>query len=353
MRPVNVEATLEGAGPDTETYVSAAQDALARLFDLDVVVLASVDPASGLETSCDIAGVPADPDRELRIFELEWFAEEPLRYHELAKAPVHAGALRLTTDPQKVRRYVEIFQPHGGYDELRLACVADGVWWGTVSGYRVMGKPAFTQEEVSQAAGLSEPLAEGFRRSFLHAAVGTNGGLENPPGAFTIDGAGRQVSTTESAEALLSTVSRERVETMSRALAAAVARAGATTLTIGDDGGALAFHAGPVKGADGEVSVVVEHPRPIQLSALIVAAYQLSPRERDVAELVLDGLLTKQIARRLQISEYTVQDHLKSIFAKTGTATRGELCAELFTRFYRPRTQERLSPSPYGFFLDD
>lgn len=353
MRMVNIEAVLEGAGPDTKTFVAAAQDSLARLFDLDVVVLASVDPASGLETSCDVAGVPADSARELRIFELEWFAEEPLRYHELANAPIHAGALRLTTDPQQVRRYVEIFEPHGGYDQLRLACVADGMWWGTVSGYRMVGKPAFALEEVSQAGGLSGTLARGFRRAFLHAAVGTPGGLESPPGAFTIDEGGRQLSTTESAEALLSTLRRERVETMSRALAASVARAGSTTVTIGDTGGALAFHAGPVKGADGAVSVVVEHPRPIQLSPLIVAAYQLSPREREVAELVLDGLLTKQIARRLQISEYTVQDHLKSIFAKTGTATRGELCAELFIRFYQPRSQEGASPSPYGFFLDE
>jgi DNA-binding CsgD family transcriptional regulator len=101
------------------------------------------------------------------------------------------------------------------------------------------------------------------------------------------------------------------------------------------------------------VSVVVEYPRPIQLTPLIVAAYQLTPREREVAELVLQGLLTKQIARLLQITEYTVQDHLKSIFAKTGTATRGELCLELFTRFYHPRYEQGISPGPYGFFLGE
>lgn len=345
---------LERAGPDATTFVAAAHDELTRRFNLDVVVLASVDPSSGLETSCEVAGIPKDLDRELRLFELEWFSEEPLRYQDLALSPPHAGALRLTADPQQVRRYVEIGEPHGAYDELRLACVADGMWWGTVSGYRAVGEPAFTAEDVNAAAALSEVLARGFRRAFLHAAVATPGPMANPPGAFTIDHDGRQLSTTESAETLLSTMRPERVETVCRALTAAVTReGGAASMTVGDDGSVLAFHAGPVKGADAEVSVVVEYPRPMELTPLIVAAYQLTPREREVAELVLQGRLTKQIARALEITEYTVQDHLKSIFAKTDTATRGELCLELFTRFYRPRYEQGISPGPYGFFLGD
>ena len=35
------------------------------------------------------------------------------------------------------------------------------------------------------------------------------------------------------------------------------------------------------------------------------------------------------MAARLQLSSYTVQDHLKAIFAKTGARTRGELAALL------------------------
>ena len=65
-----------------------------------------------------------------------------------------------------------------------------------------------------------------------------------------------------------------------RELTAAVTREGATTLTVGDEGGVLAFHAGPVKGADAEVSVVVEYPRPIQLTPLIVAPISSLPGAR-------------------------------------------------------------------------
>jgi hypothetical protein len=46
------------------------------------------------------------------------------------------------------------------------------------------------------------------------------------------------------------------------------------------------------------------------------------------------ALSTKQIAGRLHVSSYTVQDHLKSIFAKSGTASRGDLIAQLFLEHY-------------------
>jgi DNA-binding CsgD family transcriptional regulator len=37
------------------------------------------------------------------------------------------------------------------------------------------------------------------------------------------------------------------------------------------------------------------------------------------------------------VTPYTVQDHLKSIFEKTGTSTRSELVARLFFLDFEPR----------------
>ena len=47
------------------------------------------------------------------------------------------------------------------------------------------------------------------------------------------------------------------------------------------------------------------------------------------------------IGSRLHLSAYTVQDHLKSIFDKTGTGTRGGLVARLFFDHYAPRLVHR------------
>jgi hypothetical protein len=51
----------------------------------------------------------------------------------------------------------------------------------------------------------------------------------------------------------------------------------------------------------------------------------------------LRGLATKEIADALRLSNYTVQDHLKAIFDKTGARSRGELVGRIFLEHYLPR----------------
>lgn len=50
----------------------------------------------------------------------------------------------------------------------------------------------------------------------------------------------------------------------------------------------------------------------------------LTPRERDVLDLMATGLSNKQIAARLQISSHTAKFHIGAILAKLGAATRTE-----------------------------
>ena len=49
---------------------------------------------------------------------------------------------------------------------------------------------------------------------------------------------------------------------------------------------------------------------------------ELTPREREVLGLVVDGLANKQIARRMGISEKTVKGHLTNLFQRIGVADR-------------------------------
>lgn len=82
------------------------------------------------------------------------------------------------------------------------------------------------------------------------------------------------------------------------------------------------------------IAVVVELATPAELAPMILLAYGLTTREGEVAQLVLQGKPTKQLARQLHISEHTVEDHLKAIFSKVGVGSRGELTAKVFTDHY-------------------
>ena len=63
------------------------------------------------------------------------------------------------------------------------------------------------------------------------------------------------------------------------------------------------------------------HPHPLQTPM----AGTLSPRERDVVQLVAAGLRNKEIARHLHLSEKTVKYHLGRIFDKLGADSRTEV----------------------------
>ena len=48
----------------------------------------------------------------------------------------------------------------------------------------------------------------------------------------------------------------------------------------------------------------------------------LTPRQRDVFELIVQGMSNKEIARSLQLAEGTVKIHIKALFAKLGVRRR-------------------------------
>jgi len=50
----------------------------------------------------------------------------------------------------------------------------------------------------------------------------------------------------------------------------------------------------------------------------------LTPREREVLEMLAEGLSNKEIASRMKISEHTVKFHVASIFGKLGASSRTE-----------------------------
>ncbi len=63
--------------------------------------------------------------------------------------------------------------------------------------------------------------------------------------------------------------------------------------------------------------------------ALNPVSQRLTPREQDIARLVMLGLADKEIARRLGISATTVRTHLEHAFRKVGASNRATLVHRL------------------------
>ena len=77
----------------------------------------------------------------------------------------------------------------------------------------------------------------------------------------------------------------------------------------------------------GRIAVTVEPVAPAGRIELYGRACGLTARERELLHRLARGADTRQLAREMRLSPHTVQDHLKSVFAKTGSGTRGILLA--------------------------
>lgn len=74
-----------------------------------------------------------------------------------------------------------------------------------------------------------------------------------------------------------------------------------------------------------DIAVTIEQTAPVDRIDLFARSFGLSARETEVLVNLTTGADTRQIAERMHVSEHTVPDHLKSMFAKTGCHTRRSL----------------------------
>ncbi len=76
---------------------------------------------------------------------------------------------------------------------------------------------------------------------------------------------------------------------------------------------------------DRDIAVTIEDTTPTDRLSVFTAAFGMTARETEVLHHLGAGHDTRDIASALVISEHTVYDHLKSMFAKTGLRTRAAL----------------------------
>ncbi|HEY0577144.1 MAG TPA: helix-turn-helix transcriptional regulator [Pseudonocardia sp.] len=332
------------SGLDLAGVREVALGSLRRLMSVDAAFFATADPDTLLFTGA-YAEEPLAAAQAL-FLDNEFSGGDVNQFAALASATSHVADLDEATrgERRSSPRYRDIMAPIGLGDELRAALVTGGLCWGYLCLHRTDGPLGFTPAEAALLARLAPHMAHALRHAALirdaPAAPETGG-----PGVVLLEADSTVAALTGPAEQLLSLVRDGRADP-SRLPAAvyAVAAAldsterGARTAELPpsarvptSDGGWLKLHASRLHGdgAGDRTAVIVERASAAETVPLALAAYGLTPREAEVARLVLRGTSTRTIANALRISAHTVQDHLKMVFDKTGARSRGDLVGQL------------------------
>jgi DNA-binding CsgD family transcriptional regulator len=313
----------------------------------------TLDPASLLITSHFHDGLPTFPDEWLLA---EYYGDDVNRVSDVAVDPSGISTLFDATggNPASSPRWHANMTMGGDQELIAALRTASGEVWGVLGLYREPGAPMFDDADKAFVRAAAPRLAEGARRSLL---VGEAVDPEVPtsPGLLMLSERGEQESATPGTAALLASLpdgdpSTDRLPSVVLALAGRVLRAAENPDDPGGislarvrtrEGAWLALHgACLVDGGARRVAVIVEPAHPARIYPLLMAAYRLTDRERDVTELVLRGASTAEIARDLVVSPHTVQQHLKSIFDKTGVRSRRDLVGKIFYSHYEARFRD-------------
>lgn len=318
--------------------------ALQRAVPFDAFCWGAVDPVSLLPTRATGTTIPAGSPLLWEVQELALCESAANTIRSLAYAASPVALLSQTAGGRKedCPMYQRILGPLGFEHQLRAALVLDGSCWGFLNIERRPERPDFSSSEVALVEALVPHLAHAFRRWLLADANGTSRDCALP-GLIILDEGGGVESISEETERWLAEWGLSGLMHPPAAITAVVAAARARANGCADgpipaarlrlpSGTWLQVRATSLNRTGGKrgIAVVLEPARPEAVAPLVARAHRLTPRETEIAVLVVRGQGTAQIAARLSISPYTVQDHLKAIFEKVGVRSRRELASEIF-----------------------
>ncbi|CAN5429781.1 LuxR C-terminal-related transcriptional regulator [soil metagenome] len=347
-------ARLAGRGLDLATFWRESTEAIASAVPYYwTPCWYTLDPASLLVTSHFHEGMPEIPSEWLAE---EYYGDDVNKLADVARSERGMSTLHEATggDPTSSSRWHQNIA-YGGDQELIAGLrTPAGDVWGALGLYRETGQPLFDDEEFEFIRAVAPSLAEGARRALL---VGEATDPEGPdaPGLLVLSHDWEVESTTPGVERWLSEF-HDGDWDAGRLPSAVLAVAGRAlrTAQCPDEPGEIAvarvlsrsgrwvlLHgASLVHGGSRRVAVIVEPAHPARIAPLLMSAYGLTEREQDVTRLVLQGNSTAAIAERLVVSAHTVQQHLKSVFDKTGVRSRRDLVGKIFFSHYEPRVRD-------------
>ena len=347
---------LAGQGLDLVTFWQESSEALARVVPHFMTPCwFTLDPVSLLVTSHYQTELPELPAEWLAH---EYFKDDAHKMADIARSERGFSTLHEATggDPSRSPGWNLYIRPFGGDQELLVALrTRAGEPWGMLGLYREPGRPLFDADEIRFLREVSPYLAEGAQRGLL---IGEASDPEGPeaPGLVVLRDDWSVESLTPGVERWLEELPDGDWETCGKLPPSVLAVAGRALRTaehpdapgevslarvLSRAGRWMVLHgAALVAGGARRVAVIVEPAHPARIASLLMAAYGLTEREQEITRLVLQGNSTAEITERLVVSAHTVQQHLKSIFDKTGVRSRRELVGKVFFSHYEPRVRD-------------
>jgi len=334
------------SGLDPDALRAEVLPRLRKAVPVDALWWAAADPATLLFTRSYREELPEESGPY--FVENEFLRQDVNKWTDLARDPAGVRTLMQATGgrPAGSDRYRDIFAPLGLQDELRAVLRVRGVCWGYICLHREVASARFSAAEARFVQQIAPHIAEGIRMGLLRQDCN----LESPtdgPGLVLLAADGAVAGMNQAAERWLEELggqpdgSELPIEISALAtrlrhlkdLEPALPRLRVRTRS----GRWAVVHASWLSThAENTIAVIIEEAAPAEVAPLIMTAYGLTAREQTITALVCQGLPTRQIASQLHLTTDTVQDHLKSVFDRTGVRSRGELVATILRRDYLP-----------------
>ena len=343
--------SLAQGTPDSDSFRHEAIAHLHRAIGVDGWGWLLTDPGARLpvHVSGENRVVDQDLRRFFRMLPQAWNepggpGSQPPRQGFATSGPVTTLAAVTGGDLRRDLSWREVLGPAGVGDKMRVQLNAGGVCWALVHLHRDSARKYYSEEDVRFVADVAPLLAPRVRTDLRAPGPrGIDPALE--PGTIILDQDQSMVAATEEAWRWIDRLGIRGpnpaeplpppVYVLAAHVAASPERRPARVRVRGADGTWVVIRAAALttgsQAAAGYAVTLGAAPAD-DLAPLLMRAWGLTRRQREVTRLVIDGLSTEDIATALFISVHTVRDHLKTMFGKTGVSRRQDLITVLTGR---------------------
>lgn len=333
------------ASLDSNDLRRQALGVLSDVVDFTSYVWLLTDPATAVGAA-PLADVPCLP--ELPALIKAKYATSVNRWTDLQQRTSPTALLNdvVEGDLARSRVWLEVMSRYGVRDVASTVFTDRFGCWGFLDLWRDQTSGPFTQSDAafidSVATSLTTSMRECLARTFVEAPAPRLPGLG--PVVLTLDEdlqiTGRTAASQSWLDALLP------LGPEGRAIPASVYNVAAQLLAVeaGIDGrpASSRVHLGDgfwltlraarlasdqpeldsLTPGMGKIVVTIEEASATERMDLFARAVGLTAREHELLGWLATGSDTRAMARQMSLSEHTIQDHLKSIFTKTGSRDR-------------------------------